>query len=76
MNILDEIFKDNKELLETKEVKDLIEYVRKQHKNSFELIERLKNTESEILELCMYSKAMLIDGKECKQTIYDIMEKL
>ncbi len=76
MNILDEIFKDNKELLETKEVKDLLEYVRNQHKNSFELIERLKKKDDKILKLCMYSKAMLIDGKECKQTIYDIMEKL
>jgi sulfur relay (sulfurtransferase) complex TusBCD TusD component (DsrE family) len=67
--ILQEIFKNDLELLENKSVKALLDYVQEQHKRSFEIHKRLKSQEDEILELFMYSEVILIEGKSAKETL-------
>ena len=67
--ILQEIFKDDLELLENKSVKALLDYVQEQHKKNFEIRKSLKDKEDEILELFIYSEIMLINGLNAKETL-------
>jgi len=71
---LEEIFKTNPKLLEEPEVKELIKYITEQHKITAEKFNSKYIRTSNIMDLCMYSEALLIDGKDAKETILKIMD--
>jgi len=74
--MLNEIFKTNPKLLEEPEVKNLIEYVQKQHERSLNITNKYIDFHSKVWEKCMYSEVMLIKGKKSKETINEILQLL
>lgn len=73
---IEDIFKDEMQLLDNVNVKTLLAYVMKQHKRNIEIHKRLRKKEDEILELFMYSDIVLIGGKSSKETLELIGEVL
>lgn len=69
---LQEIFKDDLELLENDSVKKLIEHVKKTHKKSFELVNSFSDRETRMLSLFMHSEVILIGGKSSRETLESI----
>lgn len=59
---LEEIFKDKPELLETKEVQNLIEYVQGIQVKNAEIARRVQKQSFEINDVIMYSNRVLIKG--------------
>lgn len=75
---IEEIFKNEMELLENDNVKTLLAYVMKQHKRNIEIHKRLRKQEDDILELFMHSEIILIGGKSSRETlelIGDVLNK-
>jgi len=79
MNKLDEIFKDRPELLETKEVKELIAHAQKTHENLCKRYFELDNFEFKLLEIFAYSEMCLIGGlskEKSFEKVVDLLDKL
>lgn len=69
MKTLPEIFKDNPQLLETEEVKELVVQFQKQ----FSAIKEAKHQFwMKVTELTLHSECYVIDGLKCK----DVIEKI
>jgi len=71
---IEEIFKDSPELLEHKDVTALIAYVSEQHKKSVNILRKEKDFNSKIIDLCMNSEAIVINGTSYKDSINAIIE--
>ena len=74
--LLEEIFKTNPELLENKEVKELIKYVEEMHDRTYSIAKKDRKFYDNVLELMMYSNLTLINGRSEKETIELIMNLL
>ena len=74
MDKLQEIFKDNQELLQIKEVKELIDYCKTEYKRIFEAYKKLYKFESFVLDKCMNSNVIVKKGNNCYWTIEKIIE--
>lgn len=73
MDKLQEIFKNKPYLLDEPEVKELIEYCKKEYENVLVKANNLDKFMNFILEKCMYSDLILKEGNDCKQTIKSIL---
>ena len=74
MDKLQEIFKDNTYLLEEPEVKELIEYCKKQYERVFKRADELDKFMNYTLEQCMYSNVILKEGNDCTKTVKSILD--
>jgi hypothetical protein len=73
---LNEIFKDRPDLLEMKEVKELIHYVKEQYVRQMRLNQTFRTKISTITDLVFDSEMAFINGKSSKETILKIIETL
>jgi hypothetical protein len=73
---LPQIFKTKPELLEEKEVKDLIMYAKDMHKQTAAIAKKYQDFHDEVLDLCIHSEVVLIDGNEAKEVVKDILTHL
>ena len=73
---LNEIFKEKPELLKEKEVLKLIEYVQEQHKKTVHITQKFQDFHDFVLDKLMYSELMLINGKDSKETLTNIFNKI
>ena len=73
---LDQIFKEKPELLKEKEVSKLIEYVQDQHKRTVGIAKRFQDFHDFVLDKLMYSEVILIDGKDSKETLIEILNEI
>lgn len=71
MKTLTEIFSTNPELLETKEVKELIEQFRTQFRYS---LNKHENYWNKVTDLTMNSDLFVINGMPCKDVVSKIHE--
>lgn len=69
---LQEIFKDDLNLLKNESVKKLIDYVQNQQSISASIHEKNKKNEDDILEVFMYSEVFLINGLDAKESLKKI----
>lgn len=76
MNELDKIFENNKELLNTKEVKELIEYFQKVHSRNIKIATKFKDFHDRTLEKLMYSELILKNGKGSKYVLTEILKDI
>ena len=76
MNKIDEIFKNNTDLLNKVEVKELIDYCQKQYAKVFEQYKKLDELEFKITHECMNSEVILKNGKSSRETLESILELL
>lgn len=73
---LEVIFKTKPELLEEKEVQDLIKYVKEQHERSFKIFKKGEEFYNFVLDKIMYSDVILLEGKDSKKTLLDILQRI
>ena len=71
MKTLDEIFKDSPELLETKEVEELVDHFKKHYKI---LANKHMNYRKNICDLCMSSDLFIKGGISCADAIDKIID--
>lgn len=76
MNELDKIFENNKELLNTKEVKELIEYCQKVHSRNIKIATKFKDFHDRTLDKLMYSEIILKNGNDTKTVLTAIMQDI
>jgi hypothetical protein len=74
MDKLQEIFKDNQELLQTKEVKELVDYCQTEYKRIFNAYKKLDKFENFVLDKCMNSNVIVKEGNNCYWTVEKILE--
>ena len=73
---LETIFKTNPDLLNEPEVKNLIEHVQSQHKRMVSITTEFKSFHDFVLGKCMYSELILINGKDSKETLTEILKEI
>jgi hypothetical protein len=71
---LDEIFKDEPELLQNATVQKLITYVRAQHERTYNINQSLQQFESEVMDIVMHSELILINGTPAKEALDKIAQ--
>jgi hypothetical protein len=73
---LEDIFKTNPSLLETPEVKQLIEYVSNEQSRMYLICENYKNFHDTILDIAMNSALVLKSGNSAEHTLGLIFKEL
>ena len=74
MDKLQEIFKDNLELLQNKDVKELIDYCQKEYQKVVKRTKVLNDFENFVLDKCMNSNVIVKKGNNCFWTVQSILE--
>lgn len=74
MDVLKKIFKDNPELLDLKEVKELIEYSKKEYKNLLKKYNKYDKFFNFVSDKCFNSNVFLKKGNNCTWTVNQILE--
>jgi hypothetical protein len=69
---LEEIFKDEPELLQNASVQKLIAYVKEQHARTYNINKKLKQFESDVMDVVMHSELILIEGTPAKEALKKI----
>ena len=69
----EEIFKNKPELLEEKEVKDLIAYVESEYKRNWDKLREQRDKHNTIQDLVFQSEVFMINGKPAKETLKKIL---
>lgn len=72
---LEEMFSEKPELLNEPLVQKLIEYVKDRHSTMNKFIQTAEKKYDNVIDLCMYSEVMLIDGRPSKDVVKDILEQ-
>ncbi len=73
-NELEKIFKDNPELLETKEVKELVAYTRDQHAKYGRLLNEFRTKVHTVTDIVFNSELCVIGGATHKDALIKIAE--
>ena len=73
-NELEKIFKDNPELLETKEVKELVAYTRDQHAKYGRLLNEFRTKVHTVTDIVFNSELCVIGGTTHKDALTKIAE--
>lgn len=73
-NELEKIFKDNPELLETKEVKELVAYTRDQHAKYGRLLNEFRTKVNTVTDVIFNSELCVIGGTTHKDALTKIGE--
>jgi hypothetical protein len=73
---LEEIFKKKPELLQEKEVQDLIKYVKDKHDKSFKIFKEGQDFYNFVLDKIMYSEIILLEGQGSHETLTDILQRI
>jgi hypothetical protein len=76
MNKLEEIFQNNKALLDEAEVKELVLYFERTYKKLKEAHTKLDDFEFKVMHECMNSEVIVKNGKDCKSVVTSILELL
>jgi hypothetical protein len=71
---LEEIFKDEPELLQNASVQKLIAYVQKQNERSYDIHTKLKQFESQCVDIVMHSELVIINGTPAKEALDKIAQ--
>jgi len=71
---LTEIFKKSPELIDHPEVKKLIQHCTQQHGKVFMIAKKYQKFHDDVMDKCMYSEVMLINGNDSKEVIKSIFE--
>lgn len=75
MNELDIIFQNNKELMDTDEVKTLIEYYSDQYDTLYKGYKEHRDMYNAILDICMNSELIVKKGIPAKESIEKILQQ-
>lgn len=71
MKTIKEIFKNNTHLLDEPEVKELITQFERQYK---QLQKKKDDYENKVIDLCINSNLIVINGMDCKDVVNKILE--
>ena len=74
MEVVNEIFKTNKKLLEEPEVKELIKYASQTYSNLYESYRIKQEKEFKVLDICMNSDVVMQGGNGSRVSIESILE--
>jgi len=72
---LEELFKDKPELLNEPVVQKLVDYVKGRHFFMADLVKASEDKYNKVIDLCMYSEVMLINGTPSKEVITNILNE-
>jgi hypothetical protein len=75
--MLEEIFKSKPELLQEKEVQDLIEFSKASYKRNMDILLRYKEFHDDVFQVCINSELFNKDGfshKMALESIYKLIE--
>jgi hypothetical protein len=71
---LEEIFKDQPELLQEPAVIKLVDYVQQQHRHNAEICQRHQKFFNDVFDVAMYSEITVIGGTPCEKSMKQIAE--
>jgi len=73
---LEELFSTNPELQNQPEVQNLIAYVQEKHKTMHTQLKKYVHFHDQVLDKCMNSEVMIINGKKAEDTVKEIFLEL